>query len=392
VLASNAVPVKFRRPSGMQPLPVPVRGGSLRDLDRFLNVGTDEERMLLTGWLVGTFCLDGGRPILELNGEQGSSKSTLARMLRCLVDPCSAPLRAAPHTEQDLVIAANNGLIVAYDNLSEIKPWLSDALCRLSTGGGIGGRKLYTDVEEVVLEAQGPVLITSIAGVATRGDLLDRTLSMTLPAISPHQRRTESALWTEFERAVPGSLGALLDAVSMALRNRNQMQLARTPRMADFVTWVEAAAPALGWQPGRFLGAFEANRRYQDHVALESEAIGPALLALMMGQQVWSGTATELLAVLNNITLEEVRKDRTWPSNPSQVAKRLDRIAPHLRRLGIEVEKRREGALGTRRITLTRSSSDNSRQTCQSRQGNSGDRRTDWADDPDGAGWETNVA
>jgi hypothetical protein len=392
VMGSNAVPVRFRRSPGMQPLPVPVAGGSLRDLDPFLNLRTADDRLLLTGWLVGTFCLHGGRAILELNGEQGSSKSTTANMLRRLVDPCRVPLRAAPRTEQDLVIAATNGLIVAYDNLSEIRPWLSDALCRLSTGGGIGGRKLYTDFEEATLEAQRPVLITSITGVATRGDLLDRTLSITLPAISNHQRRTESTLWAEFDLAVPGILGALLDAVSMALRNRKQTRLGRTPRLADFVTWVEAAAPALGWQRGQFLTAFETSRQDQDEVALESEAIGPPILALMTGRQVWSGTATELLAALNTLVPEELRQDRAWPRNPSKLGKQLERLGPNLRRLGIVVERTRGGRAGTRRITLTRATSDDSCQTRQSRQGNRDEWLADRTEGPDVAGWETRVA
>jgi putative DNA primase/helicase len=236
------------------------------------------------------------------------------------------------------------------------------------------------------------VLITSITGVATRGDLLDRTISITLPAMSPQQRRNESDLWAQFDRAVPGILGALLNGVSEALRNRNQTQLARLPRLADFATWVEAAAPALGWKPGEFVAAFEAIRQDQDEVALESEAIGPAILALMMEREVWSGTATELLAALNTLALDEVRKDRTWPRNPIQLGRQLERLVPNLRRLGIVVDKKRGGPSGARRTTLTRSSLDTSRQTRQSRQSPDGDGLADWAEDPDGADWETNVA
>jgi len=34
------------------------------------------------------------------------------------------------------MIAALNSHVIAYDNLSVIPDWLSDALCVLSTGGG----------------------------------------------------------------------------------------------------------------------------------------------------------------------------------------------------------------------------------------------------------------
>ena len=373
LVPSDQVPVKFRRPKGMLALPLPIHGGSLHALDRFMNVADENDSMLVKGWLLGVFCLNGGRAILELLGEQGSSKSTFARMLRKLVDPCSAPLRAAPREERDLLIAANNGLVVAFDNLSELKDWLSDAFCRLSTGGGIGGRQLYTDLDEVVLDAQRPVLLTGINGVATRSDMLDRTISLTLPPITADQRRTESDLWTDFDRAVPEMLGGLLEAVSTALTHRGHVRLERAPRLADFVTWVEAGAPALGWQPRQFAAVFQASRRDLDAVAIDSEPIGPAILALMERQEEWLGTATELLAKLAEVTTEEVRKDRSWPRSASQVGKQLDRIAPNMRRLGIGVQRTRTGSGGTRYITLTRAGAD-MRQSCQTRQHGGRDR------------------
>ena len=70
------------------------------------------------------------------------------------------------------MIAANNSWCLAYDNLSHVPAWLSDALCRLSTGGGFATRELYTDQEEIIFDSQRPVLLTSIEEVATRSDLL----------------------------------------------------------------------------------------------------------------------------------------------------------------------------------------------------------------------------
>jgi hypothetical protein len=46
--------------------------------------------------------------------------------------------RTAPKKEEDILIAASNSWIVSFDNLSSIPQALSDAFCRLSTGGGIG--------------------------------------------------------------------------------------------------------------------------------------------------------------------------------------------------------------------------------------------------------------
>lgn len=147
-------PVKFRRPRGMLPLPTPVRGGTLAELRPFVNVGSDEDWILLVSWLVAALRPTGPYTVLAVSGAQGCAKSTLVRVLRNLVDPNEAPLRSQPREERDLMIAVKNGHVIALDNLSSIQPWLSDALCRLTFGGGFGTRQLYTDEEEIIFQAQ----------------------------------------------------------------------------------------------------------------------------------------------------------------------------------------------------------------------------------------------
>src|SRR5215211_510412 len=120
-------PVRFRRPRGALALPEPIGGGSLGALRRFVNV-SDEDWPLLAGWTVAALRPRGPYPLLALHGEQGAAKSTTARVLRLLVDPNAAPLRAEPRQEHDLMIAARNGWLVALDNVSRLPAWLSDAL------------------------------------------------------------------------------------------------------------------------------------------------------------------------------------------------------------------------------------------------------------------------
>src|SRR5262249_58047258 len=111
---------------------------------------------LVAAWLLMTLNPWGPYPGLFLHGEQGSAKTTTAALLRGLVDPNACPLRQPPRDEDALVIAARHGLVVGLDNLSHVEPWLSDALCRLSTGGGIGKRRLFTDDDAVILGCRRP--------------------------------------------------------------------------------------------------------------------------------------------------------------------------------------------------------------------------------------------
>src|SRR5262249_50118159 len=157
------------------------------------------------------------------------------------------------------MIAARNAWLVAYDNLSHLPQWLSDALCRLSTGGGFGTRQLYTDDEEVLFNAQRPTLLTSIEDVVTAGAALDPALAMHPEQVPEERRRTEEEPDAEFDAALPGILGALLDAVAAGLRTLPSVHLERKPRMADFARWGEAVLRGLGRPAGRFLAVYQTN-------------------------------------------------------------------------------------------------------------------------------------
>jgi hypothetical protein len=346
-------PVKFLRRRGMRPLPCPAAGGALDDLRRLVNVRGDADWQILIGWLLAAFRPRGPYPVLHLHGDQGATKSTLARLLRALIDPNQAPLRAEPRSVHDLMIAAANAWVLAFDNLSQLPPWLSDAFCRLATGGGFGTRALYTNQEEVLFDAQRPVLLTGIEEMATRGDLLDRALLVELPDLSAEKRRSEDEFWHAFEAVRPCILGALLDAVSAALRQLPTVQVQTLPRMADFATWVTAAAPALGWADQDFLGAYAQNREAAHAVAVEDSAVAQAVHSLAGAVPHWEGTATDLLAALTAQGVQGRQSLQGLPTNARALSAGLRRLAPNLRALGVTMTFARGGdKLHTRRITI----------------------------------------
>jgi hypothetical protein len=327
-------PVWFRRPNGLQALPIPEPGGHLADLRRFVNV-TESDWPLLIAFLV--FCLHpaGPYPVLVIHGEQGSAKTTVARAIRALVDPRATTERAEPRSPHDLAIAAQNGWLLIFDNLSTLRPWLSDGFCRLATGGGVAARELYTDASEVLFNARRPLVLTGIGELATRGDLLDRSVLLTLPRISDERRQEEEEFWRDFEAARPRLLGALLDAFSAALRYLPEVKPARPPRMADFARFAVAAEPALGLSAGAFLAAYQSNRAEAHESALDSSLIAAPVSAV--AAEGFEGTATELLAALAGRAGETAGR-RGWPTDASRLSLELRRLAPNLREIGIEVE------------------------------------------------------
>jgi hypothetical protein len=324
----------------MLALPAPEPGGTVDQLRSFLNLDDNAWRLVIS-WLVATLRPRGPYPILALFAEQGSGKSTIGRLLRELVDPNAAPLRAEPNDGRDLMIAANNSWCLAYDNLSHVPPWLSDALCRLSTGGGFATRELYTDQDEVIFESQRPLLLTSIEEVATRSDLLDRCLIVWLPAIPEDRRRSEAELFEAFRKVRPQILGTLLDAVAVALYRLPSIKLPGLPRMADFALWATSAETAFGWPTGTFMTAYQGNRESANEVALEASVVARPLLDLLEAQGEWTGASGELLKLLEERLGDQVRRLSGWPKNPRSLSGHLKRLAPNMRAAGWVLEQDR---------------------------------------------------
>jgi hypothetical protein len=355
VVAAKDAPVRFRRRKGMLAVPEPLRGGSVGELRPFVNVRDDDDWVLLVAWLVAALRPRGPYPVLALHGEQGSAKSTTSRVLASLIDPNTAALRSEPRDERDLMISATSRWLVTLDNLSQIPARLSDGLCRLATGGGFATRKLRTDDDEMIFNAQRPVVVNGIEEVVTRGDLLDRSLLVYLPSIKAEDRRPEEDMMTAFELARPRVLGALLDAVSAGLKNLPTVKVGAYTRLADFAKWVSAAEPSFA-SSGAFMRAYERNREEANDMVLESSPAGAAVLEFMRARTEHTTTAGDLLCELNMKARDEVKKDRAWPKTPKGMSDALRRVAPNLYAEGVLVEfgKRREGGTGRRLVTLTR--------------------------------------
>jgi hypothetical protein len=345
------LPVRFRRGRGMAPLPHPVAGGSIEELWPFVNVPDDEQRVMAVSWLVTALRPTGPYPVLILQGEQGSAKSTTARVLRSLVDPSSVPLRTASRSEQDLAIHASNAWLVCLDNLSGVPVWLSDAICRVATGGGFATRELYTDSEEALFDYQRPVILNGIDDVATRHDLADRSLNLVLPPIPDAERKTEATFWRDWELVRPRVFGALLDGVSTALRRVDSVHLPRKPRMADFAVWATAAEPAFGWPEGAALKAYAENRAEAVELGIESDAVAFTVCELLKHKpDGFEGTMTELLDELEDHASDKMRNAKTWPGSARSLSNRLRRSSTALRQVGIEVEYCRDKHKRTVRI------------------------------------------
>ena len=307
-------PAKFRRTRGAQPLPEPERGGSLEELRSFFNVD-HHGWILIRAFLVAALRPGFPLPILVAKGEQGAGKSTACRVISSLIDPRTSALRGVPREVRDLTAAARNSWLVCFDNLSRLPEDLADAACRLATGGGFGGRQLYSDYDEAIFDATRPLVFNAIPDLGTaRPDFLDRALIVEFLSIKPETRRDEAQFWREFSERRPRILGALLDAAVAGLRNLPQVKLERPPRLADFTAWVTACEESLGLSRGAFPEAYERNRTDVQNLALEVSPLYEPLREL--AGIPFRGTTADLLAQLNRRVSDDTRRYPGWPREP----------------------------------------------------------------------------
>jgi hypothetical protein len=357
----DSADVPLVRPQGMMPLPVPQRvdpAAGLATLSALLNLrpGVDgaasADLRLVVAWLVACLYPEGPFPVLAVDGEQGSGKTTSTKMLRRLVDPNHADARAAPREERDLLLSARNGRVVALYNLSGLDATMADAICRIASGGGFGERMLYSNNEEHTVYVQNPVLLNGIPSLLARGDLADRAIAITLPPIPDDRRKPEADVWRNFEAARPGLLAMLLDGLACAMARLPGLHIERLPRMADFARLAAAMAPAFGWTEADMLAALEENRAAAVAGVIESDGIAVAVQAITEEKGRWLCTASELLGAINERTPLDRQRQRDWPKDATRLSQKLRRVSPALRRIGIDVVLPATGGRSGRLITL----------------------------------------
>lgn len=229
---TNTAPVRFLRTKLTGAMPLPPADGDVSRLWDFVNVATEDRPVLLAALIAALVQCDVPHPVLALFAEQGSAKSTTTRMLVDLVDPSPVPLHQAPRDTDSWVASASGSWVVALDNLSAIPPWLSDSLCRAATGDGNVKRALYTDTDLAAVKFRR--CVNGIDVGAVRPDLAERMATVELRRIDRHHRRSEATLRHEWQQALPGILGRLLNVAAIVHQRLETISVDPSPRMADY--------------------------------------------------------------------------------------------------------------------------------------------------------------
>ncbi len=335
--------IAFVRPSTMLQLPEPKRGGSIKSLQRVVNV-QPAEFVLAVGWLLQALNPVGPYPIIDAHGPSEAGKTATCKTLLRVIDPTSVELRQARKTD-DLLIAARNNWALGFDNLSYLSWDWSDTLCMLATGISSGTRKHYTNDEEHVFTVQRLVPFNGIpVDLTERSDLASRTIKLEIVPLKV--RRTEADLAEEFAEAWPKVLGALLDGLVGALSGYQMIEVPEPARLMDFERFAEAGCRAMGFAEWEFVDAYAANRHGSIVISVEASAVGRAVTAFLKKHP--KGFTGQMSVLYDKLETYKANASwRVWPKSPTKLSTELRRLTKPLAAINVtcctDVDRRADG-------------------------------------------------
>lgn len=343
--------IQFKRYNNQQPQVTPSREYEPDTFDQFMKLvniraNDEESKLILQVYIISLLIPDIQKPVLMLHGSEGSAKSSLQEMIKMIVDPSAVKTFSFPRDINELQQQLNHNYVVFFDNISIIKDHISDELCRAVTGSGSLRRQLYTDDDDMIFNFKRCIGFNGINLGATKADLLDRGLIIELERIAKNNRLKPEDLWKRFDELRPKLLGYILDILVKVLKWKNnpdnQKILDELPRMAEFAECGEIISRCMGNPHNKFIEAYEKNMKLKSQQVIDSSLVASAIVELMSNINEWSGTATELLAILESHAeaLKINTNSKAWVGAPNKLSQKLNEIKENLKEVGIEIENK----------------------------------------------------
>ena len=364
---SEDVPTLFKRYSVTGAQVYPANSWSYSDanatLDEFLDLLNIENnksmRLVVKCRLVSLFVPVISKPASYTHGPHGACKTSNNELEKELVDPSPIRTLSLPKDQDRFLQHVNHSYTIYYDNVSYLKPWFSDTLCRVITGTADLKRSLYTNEDDFVYCMKRCIGLNGINMVVRKADLLDRLI---LVKINIPKKRLEhdSELIPKFNELKPKLLACIFDTLVKVLKMSSEggIQIEDKTRMADFEKYGEMISRCLGNEPNSFCDAYRENRKLATDAVLEGNVVAKTVISLITKNANWSGYADELLLELKNEAIRlsiNFEKDRSWPKTASYLSFRLNEIEVELSNAGITYTTKQD--VVSRRVTFTFSKS-----------------------------------
>lgn len=344
-------PVSFIRNSYMLPMQKPMGtyktpfNNGIQLLKKHINI-RNEDFILVVGILIMYLQYgDGDMPLLIINGEAGTGKSTFTKMIRELIDPNSEPILMHPK-EDVMPIIANSNYVVSLDNLSGIRKSFSDLLCTIATGTSHITRKHYTNKEMSVISMKRPVILNGIEDIASRDDLVRRSVILELLRIEDGSISDDAEVMNNFRKDAPVIFGALCTGLMTALKNIDTVKINNITSMSRFCRWSGASMPAFNWDADMFMKSYHDNLKHSYIAVLDTSPFTAAIIKMFEDRPDtdWDGTPIEFKECLEDVMHDNpIIRSRYWVKSAKGVMNAIKRNRKALEKVGINIETYKPG-------------------------------------------------
>lgn len=337
-------PELFKRYAHQKSQPWPERTDAkelLSLLEPFLCFDAEEDAKICIPVVVSFLVPSIPHFLVGIYGDQGGTKSTFTKVINSLIDNTLVEKLSLPSEKRELVQQLNNRYFAGYDNLSHLPEWASNVFSRAITGAGFTKRKLYTDEEDVIWNFQRTIALNGIGQVVTKSDLMERALLFKMRRPNPFKK--EKAFWSEFNQVKQKILGAMFSVLSKAMGIVETQAIEPPPhlRMVDSIGWCEAISQALGERPNQFIQLYLEKCSKANELTIELSPIGEALRTFIQEREAWTGKASKLLQILDEIGEREHLnvRSKSWPKAPNALTRRLNELKVNFEQSGISIEQ-----------------------------------------------------
>jgi hypothetical protein len=276
-----------------------------------------------------------------LNGDQGTGKSVICRIIIALIDPSRIDLQAFPSNPKDLTAVVKGAHVRCFDNMRSITAAMSDLLCMASTGGSSGTRALYSNSDLHVDQLHVALVLNSIHHLINQSDLAQRSLCLQTKAMPETSRKSEVAMSQDLEADLPIIFRGLLDLIADVFEHLPSVKVSSPERMLDFVFWLAAMEKVHGAPTGVYQDQYSSVLRQAQLDGLMDNLLASAILEFAeqeISPHPWSGSPTDLLAELEAKATTGTTRALDWPKNSIALSKRLNALKAGLLTQGIVVE------------------------------------------------------
>lgn len=300
-------------------------------IHKHFNLKNEKQEKMLILYLVTSFI--GANipfPVLILNGEKGSSKSTTMRKLEKLIDPKSSDMFGLPHGADGLELRLSNNYYVCLDNLQTLNRRTSDVIARSCTGASVSKRRLYHDEAEIVMNIKCLVALNGISLVAKESDLLDRSLILELERLNPKNIKTEQELWKDFEEDRPKILGCIFRILMIAYFDLRPTKEQEKIRLADFHLACIKVGRVLGMTDKEVSDILWNNQRNVNRQSLNEDIVACCLIELMNHKKTYVNSMAGLLIDLQDLASKNGIVGSVLPKTPNHLSNRLRKVKSNL--------------------------------------------------------------